>query len=199
MFKILDSYFELVNERASTIGRQFKSIKSKDIFKLQPSQLCLNIQQGGKIQKGGAADANLNLIGVNKDAQLNQDLNKQLDLILPGSNIVEKVEEKVDQVIEKGEETQNIKKALSEHEKEKLKALPNENIYYDVFRGFRKDDGFNPAKFVDFIQQILQYEISMTEIQKLKELNDKFEERLENIKFSLESEDKSFVKRKKNK
>ena len=101
MFKILDSYFELVNERASTIGRQFKSIKSKDIFKLQPSQLCLNIQQGGKIQKGGAADANLNLIGVNKDAQLNQDLNKQLDLILPGSNIVEKVEEKVDQVIEK--------------------------------------------------------------------------------------------------
>ena len=181
VIKILDSYFELVNERASTIGRQFKSIKSKDIFKLQPSQLCLNIQQGGKIQKGGSADANLNLIGVNKDAQLNQDLNKQLDLILPGSNIVEKVEEKVDQVIEKGEETQNIKKALSEHEKEKLKSLPNENIYYDVFRGFRKDDGFNPAKFVDFIQQILQYEISMLEIKKLKELNDKFEERLENI------------------
>ena len=201
IIKVLDSYFELINERLSTIGRQFKSIKSRDIFKLQPSQICLNIQQGGKIQRGGeaaisSADANLNLIGVNKDAELKQELNQQLDLLLPGSNVVEKVEEKVDQVVEKAVETQNIKKALSEKEKEKLKALPNENLYYDVFRGFRKDDGFNPAKFVDFIQQILQYEISMTEIQKLKELNDKFEERLDELKGNHdENESKAKIRR----
>ena len=66
-------------------------------------------------------------------------------------------------------------------DEEEKKQLPNENIMYDVFQGFRPNDSFNPGKLVEFIEQILQYEISMIQILKLIEINHEFEHNIQKI------------------
>jgi hypothetical protein len=165
--KIFDLYFDIVNKNMMDNGKIFDG---NDIagFTLKPSQSCNNVQTGGKN-------------AMHNDEYFQNQLANQMDLMNPFGKTVEKVEEATDEWVETVKENQEIIKALSAEEKAKLEQKPGENIHYDIFRGFRPNDGFNASKLVDWIRQILEYELSLFELKTLEILNNKFKTKLDEI------------------
>ena len=171
--KVIDGYFSLVNERVTTINKRF--IGKDGDFTLTTSQLC------GLVQGGGAPIYTPNTPSPMAAPAVDPQIQQQVDLMMPGSPLIKAAEAEAKEFKEKIKEKVEEKRLLSEKEKKELEQQPNENIYYDIFKGFRPDDSFNPGKFVEFIEQILQYEISKTEILKLIEINTSFKAKIKQL------------------
>jgi len=172
--KVIDGYFSLVNERVTTINKRFMG-RDGD-FTLTTSKLC-DLVQGGGAAPVYTPDTLSPMAAPAVDPKVQQ----QVDLMMPGSSLIEAAEAEAKEFKEKLKEKAEEKRLLSEKEKRELEQQPNENIYYDIFKGFRPDDSFNPGKFVEFTEQILQYEISKTEILKLIEINTSFKAKIKQL------------------